>query len=235
LALDAAFWPALWSLVALPSGTRPEVLLAVWLYESNLEPTAQNADGCIGLNQSCPAANGGPGFPGGDAEAQAYRSAPASEQLAWIGPQVLRAVELNGGPFESAARYFQANLLPATLATARAPGDVIAARGGPYASAYAANAQLDANGDGALSLDDLGHALQNKILASGSKLSDAIASSYAAAPSSSPWSSPALALFEPPSSSPASAAASSSSRGAGALALGLAMFGGVLALARGHR
>jgi hypothetical protein len=233
LALDAAFWPALWSLVALPSGTRPEVLLAVWLYESDLDPTAQNGDGCIGLNQTCPAALGGPGFPGGDGEAQAYRSAPASAQLAWIAPQVLRGVALNGGPFESAARYFQANLLPATLATARARGDVIAARAGPYAAAYAANAQLDSNGDGAITLDDLGHALQGKALASGNTLADAIASSYAAAPPGAPWASPALAIFEPPQVAPA--IARSGGRGAGAVVVAFAGIGGLLAALARHR
>lgn len=216
--LDAAFWPALWSLVALPSGTRPEVFLAVWLYESGLDPSAQNAGGCIGLNQSCPAASGGPGFPGGDAAAQAYRASPASAQLAWIAPQVMSDMQLNGGPFASAARYFQANLLPATLATAKQPSDVIAARGGPYAGAYASNAVLDVGGDGAITLDDLGHALQNKILASGSTLSSAIAQTYAAAPAGAPWSSPALVLFEP--AAPSAGPVASSGRG-GVVILGI--------------
>src|SRR5579859_4531633 len=121
--LDDAFWPALWSL-ATSVGTRPETLLAVWFAESGLDPGAQNAIGCVGLNQTCPREIGGPGFPNDDAAA--YASAPASGQVAWIAPQVASAVHLNGGPFRSGARYYQANFLPATLATAKRPGDVIA-------------------------------------------------------------------------------------------------------------
>ena len=226
MALDEAFWPALWSL-ALRSGTRPEVFLAVWLYESELDPTAQNSIGCTGLNQSCPTSIGGPGFPGGDDQVDAYRASPASAQLGWIAPQVLRAVASNGGPFQSAARYYQANLLPATLAHVRAPGDVIAARAGPYASAYTSNAQLDVNGDGAITLDDLGHALQQKIQSSGSLLSDAIAQTYAAAPAGAPWTQADLVLFEP-GASPAPIASSSSRRAPAVLV-------GLLGLAAGAR
>ena len=225
--LDGAFFPLMWTVVAIPAGTRPEIFLAAWLYESDLEPSARNAIGCVGLNQTCPKP-GGPGFPNDDAEG--FRAMPASYQLSWIAPQVLSAIALNGGPFRSAARYYQANFLPATLATAKAPGDVIAGRGGPYAQAYAANAQLDVNGDGAITLDDLAHALEAKILASGTKLSDAIAQVYAAAPEGAPWAAPDLVLFEPASSTGAIA------RGGGKVLVAASFGLGALALAmRGAR
>lgn len=233
--LDDAFWPALWSLVALPSGTRPEVFLAVWLAESGLEPSAQNAIGCTGLNQSCPAPNG-PGFPGGDAAA--YRSAPASAQLAWIAPQVMRAIALNGGaPFTSAARYYQANFLPATLPKATGPDDVIAGAEGPYASAYAANRDLDVDGDGAITLDDLGASLERTAAAYGSTLSDAIAAAYAHAPPGAPWESPAVVFYPPGGAAPAPSASRPSGGRGGGVAIAVLALGGALTVAfvRGRR
>jgi hypothetical protein len=199
MTLDDAFWPALWAL-AVEAGTRPEVLLAVWYTESGLQPSARNPQSCIGLNQSCPTSMGGPGFPQGDPEA--YAAAPASAQLAWIRPQVLSAVRLNGGPLRSAARYYQANFLPATLASAKAPRDPIAGKAGPYAAAYAANAALDATGDGVVTLDDLGLYLQRRVASGAGALESAIARAYAARPSNAPWSVPDLVLFEPADAPP---------------------------------
>ena len=204
--LDDAFWPALWSL-AIATGTRPEVYLVVWYSESGLDPAAQNPIGCIGLNQSCPSPNG-PGFPGGDADA--YRSSPASAQLAWIAPQVTAAIAANGGPFRSAARYLQANWLPATLPRVRAPREVVAAVGGPYAAAYAANTIFDVTGDGATTLEDLGHYLLGRFGAA-ADLKSAIAQAYATRPASSPWAAPSIVWFEP--GAPSSPAPAPSGRG----------------------
>jgi hypothetical protein len=115
MALDAEFWPSLWKLAA-AAQTRPEVFLTVWFAESGLDTKARNPkSGCIGLNQTCPAGIGGPGFP---STAEAFRAADASEQLDWIAPQVLDQVRRNGGGFRSVARYQQANWLPATLQSA---------------------------------------------------------------------------------------------------------------------
>lgn len=217
--LDDAFWPALWSLVALPSGTRPEIFLAVWLLESGLDPSAQNArSGCTGLNQTCPAPNG-PGFPPGH-DAASFRAVPASEQLAWIAPQVMKAVALNGGPFLSAARYYQANFLPATLPTVTRPTDVLAGAGGPYAQAYAWNRGLDVNRDGVITLDDLGSALERHASASGRTLQDAIAETYRARPPGAPWDAPDLVLYPPGGGAPTAMA-----RAPGGMGLGLAVAG----------
>lgn len=216
--LDDAFWPALWD-AALASGTRPEVLLTVWYAESSLESTAENSIGCIGLNQSCPAPNG-PGFPSGDAAA--YKASPASAQVAWIKPQLLGQVHLNGGPFRSAARYRQANWMPATLATAKQPGSVIAGATGPYAWAYEANRGLDVRGDGAITLDDLGLGLAQLIARSGAPLEQAIATAYAHRPDGAPWNGPDLVLYEP------------GGGGRKALALGILALGAI-AIAKGMR
>jgi len=190
--LDADFWPTLWKL-AIATGTRPEVFLTVWFAESGLDPAAENAVGCIGLNQTCPRPRG-PGFP---SSAQAYKASPASVQVAWIARQVISAIKLNGGPFRSAARYWQANLLPATLATAKQPDDVIAARSGPLPDAYAGNAALDADRDGRITLADLGDTLERLLLARGAMLGDAIQRAYANRPSVAPWDSADLVICEP--------------------------------------
>jgi hypothetical protein len=227
--LDDAFWPALWSL-STSVGTRPETLLAVWFAESGLNPAAKNSIGCLGLNQTCPREIGGPGFPNDDAEA--YAQAPASQQLAWIAHQVTSAALLNGGPFLSAARYYQANYLPATLRTAKGPTDPIAAKAGPNAIAYKANTVLDANGDGAITLDDLGHYLEKRIAANGVPLRTAIATAYAEKPAEAPWTAPHLVLFEPSAAPVAQntprtrtlASVGASVGGGGAFLAGLALF-----------
>jgi hypothetical protein len=191
--LDEAFWPALWD-AALASGTRPEVLLAVWFAESGLDPSAQNSIGCIGLNQSCPKPNG-PGFPNDDPSA--YKAAPASEQVAWIKPQLLALVARNGGPFRSAARYRQGIWLPASLTMAKQPGDVVAAAAGPYAFAYDANRGLDVRNAGVVTLADLGLGLERLIARSGAPLHEAIATAYGHRPDEAPWQAAQLVLYEP--------------------------------------
>ena len=189
--LDAAFWPALWEL-SRATQTRPEIFLAVWFAESGLDPTAANSIGCIGLNQTCPASIGGPGFP---ATPEAFKASTASEQLAWIAQNVKRAAA-QYGPFRSAARYYQANFLPGTLGVAKRPGDVVAAHAGPYAAAYDANRLLDVTGDGAITLDDLASYLERKV-AQHSDFQSAVLQTYANRPEGAPFQSPQLALYEP--------------------------------------
>jgi hypothetical protein len=200
MALDPLFWPALWRL-AIAADTRPELLLTVWFAESGLDPSAQNSLGCIGLNQTCPSSIGGPGFPGAP---EGYRAAPASQQVAWIAPQVLAQARLNGGGFRSAARAYQANFLPATLTSAVAPDDVIAAEAGPYAAAYRANKLFDVSGDGRITLADLGDYLEQLVVSRGldvdlgAPLETAIAAAYAPQnlPPNAPWTTPDLVLHE---------------------------------------
>jgi hypothetical protein len=249
MALDAKFWASLWRL-AISADTRPEILLTVWFAESGLDPSARNSIGCIGLNQTCPKSIGGPGFP---STPEAYRAALASEQLAWIAPQVRAQVLLNGGGFRSAARCFQANLLPATLGTATRPADVVAAAAGPYADAYKANQQLDVSSDGTITLADLGDYLERVVVprgldaSHGAPLETAIETAYAPQnlPQDALWTSPALTLHEtspgqppglpplpPPPAPPAPPTARS---GRGAVAMLTAAAGLVSALAIASR
>jgi hypothetical protein len=197
--LDSAFYPALWNL-CLKVQTRPEVFLIVWAEESGLNPGAINSVGCTGLNQSCPSGppTYGPGFPTG------YEDWPASQQVSqWITQQVVTSIGLNKGPFLSAARALQANLLPATLATATTPSAVICGKAGPYASAYAGNSQFDVDKSGTITLQDLGDYLQK--MAAGAhfgNLKSAIATAYAQAPAGAPWSAPLADPYHEPGSAP---------------------------------
>lgn len=219
--LDPPFYPALWSL-SIAVRTRPEIFLVVWWEESGLNPGAKNKVGCLGLNQSCPKSIGGPGYPDG------YDSWPASEQLTgWIAGQVRSGIALNGGPFLSAARYLQANMLPATLKDARAPGDVIAGKAGPYASAYAGNSQFDVQRDGTITLGDLGDYLAKACASSyAANLRSAIATTYAQAPAGAPWKAALPDPYHAAGSSSGGAAVAS--RG-GAPVLAVATIGGALA------
>jgi hypothetical protein len=192
--LDAAFFPALWAL-AEKTRVRPEVLLAVWWFETGgtLEPSTRNAYGCIGLNQSCPKSIGGPGFP---VDASVYQAWPASAQLAWIAPQLEGAIARGGGePFRSAARYMQGNMLPASLPIARGVRDAICGRAGPFPGAYEPNAGLDFTGDGRITLEDIGDTFADAIRARGANLRAAIARAYAERPADAPWSGP-LDVFD---------------------------------------
>jgi len=209
--LDAAFWPALWAMAS-KYNVRPEVLLTIWWAESGLNPKAQNHQGCTGLNQSCPKSMGGPGFP---VDVSVYKNWPASQQLTWIEPQLAAALALAGAPFQSAARYQQANWLPGTLKTATQPGDVIAASTGTYAAAYAGNCQFDQKPGsvacaldhkthaGTVTLQDLGDYLQSKYTGGfGSILRSAVTQAYASAPAGAPWSAPLADWFHEPGSAP---------------------------------
>jgi hypothetical protein len=197
--LDSAFYPALWQL-ALQTKTRPEIFLIVWAEESGLNPGAINSVGCTGLNQSCPSGppTYGPGFPTG------YEDWPASQQVSqWIGKQVVSSIALNKGPFLSAARALQANLLPATLATVTTPTATICGKAGPYASAYAGNSQFDVDKSGTITLQDLGDYLQK--MAAGplyGGLRSAIATAYAQAPAGAPWSAPLVDPYHEPGTAP---------------------------------
>jgi hypothetical protein len=191
--LDAAFLPTLWTL-AIEHRTRPEILLLTWWAESGLDPRAKNKGGCIGLNQSCPRPDG-PGFPTADPEE--YRGWPASRQLSWIGPQLAAAIALNGGPFESAARYWQGNILPASLQSAVRPLDVVMAREGPYARAYEANKGLDYGQDRRVTLEDIGDTMADALVRKKGEgfLRALVERAYHERPEEVLWSEP-LALWD---------------------------------------
>jgi Transglycosylase SLT domain len=133
--------------------TDPETYLVVWCSESGLDPSAVNASGgARGLNQMMPETLRGLGAPAD------FEALPAEEQLPWIEKLIAIREHLNGGPFESAARYYHANFFPLTMARGRTPDTIVVAADAPDArerAAYVSNRILDADGDGRITLADL--------------------------------------------------------------------------------
>jgi hypothetical protein len=133
--------------------TNPAFYVAVWCAESGLNPAAVNPKGgARGLNQMMPATLQGLGAPAD------YEMLSGEEQLAWIERLIAQGEALNGGPFESAARYYHSNFFPRTMARGASSDTVVAAGDAADAeerAAYAANRSLDANGDGRITLADL--------------------------------------------------------------------------------
>jgi hypothetical protein len=133
--------------------TDPANFLVVWCAESDLTPTAVNAaGGARGLNQMTPDTLRGLGAPAD------FDKLAAEDQLPWIERLISARERLNGGPFESAARYYHSNFFPLTMARGSSPGTVVVAGDADNPrerAAYAANTVLDADGDGQITLADL--------------------------------------------------------------------------------
>jgi hypothetical protein len=134
-------------------GTDPEHYLVVWCSESGLDSQAVNsAGGARGLNQMMPDTLRGLGAPAD------FETLAAEEQLPWIEKLIAIREHINGGPFQSAARYYHANFFPLTMARGNSPETVVVGSTSDDArerAAYAANKILDADGDGQITLADL--------------------------------------------------------------------------------
>jgi hypothetical protein len=91
------------------------------------------------------------------------------------------------GPLQSGTRVYQANFLPATLATATTLASVLATKpaagcaSGTTSNVYCANQGLDSNGNGTIEVSDLAHFVAKE--AAIPAVAAVIASAYAAAPS----------------------------------------------------
>jgi hypothetical protein len=133
--------------------TNPEHYLVVWCSESDLTPTAVNPrGGARGLNQMMPATLRGLGAPAD------FEKLAAEDQLPWIEKLIAIRETYNGGPFESAARYYHANFFPLTMQRGDSPRTVVVDSDSEDArerAAYEANRSLDVNGDGRITRADL--------------------------------------------------------------------------------
>ncbi len=138
--------------------TNPDFYLNAWCVESGLDPSAVNPHGgARGLNQMMPATLQSLGAPAN------YEMLAGEEQLPWIERLIAGGEALNGGPFESAARYYHSNFFPRTMSRGSSPRTIVVARDASDAderAAYAANAALDTNGDGRITLADLAALLE---------------------------------------------------------------------------
>lgn len=193
-----AFGQSLWALYA-STGIRPEYILPVFWLESNFNPGIVNGIGCTGIFQLCPLP-GRPVPPG-------FSSLSASQQLNGYGISMYRNTVLTYGTIGSATRAYQANILPSTLATARTLDSVLAHRGSSVripqstlteAAVYNANAGLDADHNGAITVRDLSVKMRQYLAYP--QVKAAIAQAYAVQPSQSPVADPAFGtdFAEPP-------------------------------------
>jgi hypothetical protein len=132
--------------------TDPEVFLAVWNMESTLNPRIVGSSGARGLNGMMPATLRGLGAPAD------FQNLAAEDQLPWIEKLIVMGEKMNGGPFESAARYEHSNFFPATMGRGSSPDTIVVAKDsadGREQQAYEANAALDLDHDGRITLADI--------------------------------------------------------------------------------
>jgi hypothetical protein len=137
--------------------TNPAHYLVVWCLESGLRPEIVNSIGARGLNQMVPATLRGLGAPAD------FETLSAEEQLRWIEVLIADGERINGGPFQTAARYYHSNFFPRTMTRGSSPSTIVAAEDAADAherAAYQFNRGLDANRDGAITLADLGVVLE---------------------------------------------------------------------------
>ena len=133
-------------------GSDPSIFLTVWCVESGVNPHAINSIGARGLNQMLPSTLAALGAPAD------FEKLSAEAQLPWIEKLIASGERRNGGPFESAARYYHANFFPVTMSRGDTPDTIVAAKDATDSrerDAYAFNVGLDADGDGKITLADL--------------------------------------------------------------------------------
>lgn len=149
--IDSAFERAFSASCAKLGCEQIDLLGVIWS-ESGGKPAAKNPNGgASGLIQFMPATLKGLGWTKGP---QAFRCLSASEQMPYV-VAYLQGWKADAGSYDSAGRVYQAIFLPATLKTAHAADDVIAARGGRLGWAFEANAVFDANSDGKITVGEL--------------------------------------------------------------------------------
>jgi len=176
MTLDAASYDILWSIYD-QTGIRPEWLLPVLYFESGLNPSAQNAYGYSGINQASSSIISS--YAGTDLGT--YVTWPASRQLDTVVRGMYADLVNHYGPIRSATRAYQANFLPATLATAHALSDVISSQGDSY---YGPNAGLDVDHNGVITLGDLAIVMAKS--AAAPAVQTAIANAYQVRPNETP-------------------------------------------------
>lgn len=169
---------ALWALFD-QGGPRPEYVLPVLYSESGFDPSVQNHAGYpyYGVNQASESLISA--YAGTDVAT--YTTWPASEQIATVVTGMFKAIVAGYGPIRSGTRAYQANFLPATLATAHGLKSVLAAAG---SSIYTANAGFDTGKKGTITVQDLANFVAHA--AGTAAVQQAIAQTYALRPGERP-------------------------------------------------
>jgi hypothetical protein len=94
----------------------------------------------------------------GDYTVDQYLSLPVSEQLEYVFAWIQSRMATHGVSTISAAELYQLNFLPATFQPGETSSYVISSKGDGY---YEANAGLDVDGSGTITLGDLEQVIQN--------------------------------------------------------------------------
>lgn len=141
-------------------GMKAEDLLLVMYSESGLKASAMNPDGhAVGIGQFMPEILKNLGWTKGPEE---FAKLPAHEQLDYMDKLMSYNIKANGGkPFKTAAQYYQAHFLPATLSRGTS-SDTIIADGRPgmqkaswEKAAYDHNTAFDKDKKGYITVGDL--------------------------------------------------------------------------------
>jgi hypothetical protein len=169
---------ALWSLYD-ASGIRPEYMMPVLYLESGFDPSIQNRAGApyYGIAQT----NDNHIFALGYTVAQFLGMSQGQQIRIAVTPYFTRTVK-QYGPIRSATRAYQANFLPATLATSRALSSIVQPTGTLF---YTSNAAaLDPMKHHAITVSDLAMVMSRSRAAR--EVDSAIARAYVLRPTEKP-------------------------------------------------
>lgn len=175
MALDPASYPLLWALSD-ATGLRPEYVIPVLFSESGLNPAARNSLNYSGLNQISASYLSSRGISVDD-----YVTWPASAQIQKVVIPFMTGLVRALGPIKSGARLYQANFLPASVKTARALSSVLASS---PSAVYNANAGLDSDRSGSITVQDMANAVARA--AKASLVVASINAAYALRPNENP-------------------------------------------------
>jgi hypothetical protein len=167
----------LWSLYD-ATGIRPEYMAPVLWTESGFDPTRPNAAGApyYGIAQSSLATITALGY-----TPATWLQASQADQIRLALLPYFAAEVKRFGPIRSATRAYQANFLPATLATVRGLGQIVTPGGLFYTSNASA---LDPLHHGAITLSDLALVMAKAVEAPA--VQQAIARAYVLRPNETP-------------------------------------------------
>lgn len=136
-------------------GADPYDVAGLLIGESSFDPTAQNAQGCVGLNQICPVSQGV--FTNAGYSVSDYLALPVSQQLqVGVFPYWQQQMQNNGASTVSGAELYLINWLPSYYHSGMSSSDTIVDSSSQY---Y--DASLDIGGKGYITLGDLGTRIQN--------------------------------------------------------------------------
>lgn len=179
---DSGFPAALWYFYN-QTNIRPEWIVPVLFSESGLNPAIQNLQGYpyYGINQVS-----GSYLQARGIDPTSYLGWSASQQLQTIVTPYMMSQISAFGALQSGTKVYQANFLPATLATATSLDSVLAVApsggcgSGRTSNIYCANPGLDYTKKGTITVSDLAHFVAKE--AAIPYVQNVIASAYAAAP-----------------------------------------------------